>query len=286
MEEMPHMEEAPRRAKAMPHMRGYAAIFRIRFANALQYRAAALAGVATQFAWGFMEILAFAAFYRARPEAFPMEFSQTVSYIWMQQAFLALFMMWFWEGEIAAAITEGSIAYEMVRPVDLYSRWFCQATANRLARAALRCAPILLVAFALPEPFRMALPAGAGRLLLFLLSALLSLGVVVSFSMLMYISLFYTLSPVGVRVIAGALSDFLAGATVPLPFFPEPARAVVELLPFAAMQNMPLRIYSGNIAGAGAAAGIALQVFWLAALVLAGRLLMGRALKRVVAQGG
>ena len=267
-------------------MKKYAAMFRIRFVNALQYRAAALSGMVTQFAWGFMEIFAFAAFYRADPGAFPMEFSQTVSYIWMQQAFLALFMMWFWENDIAAAITEGSIAYEMVRPVDLYSRWFCQASANRLARAALRCAPILTVAFIVPEPYRMTLPPNAEQLFLFLLSAALSFGVVVAFSMLMYISLFYTLSPAGVRIIVAVVSDFLAGATVPLPFFPGPVRAVAELLPFAAMQNMPLRIYSGNIAAADALTGIALQTFWFAVLLFAGRFTMGRALKKVIVQGG
>ncbi|MCL1792896.1 MAG: ABC transporter permease [Oscillospiraceae bacterium] len=267
-------------------MKKYLALFRIRFINALQYRAAALAGMATQFAWGFMEIFAFAAFYRANPAAFPMEFSGTVSYIWMQQAFLALFMMWFWENDIAAAITEGSIAYEMVRPIDLYSRWFCQAAANRLARAMLRCAPILIVAFIVPEPYRMSLPPNVGQLFLFLLSATLSLGVVVSFSMLMYISIFYTLSPMGARIIVAVLSDFFAGATIPLPFFPEPVRAVAELLPFASMQNMPLRIYSGNIAGADAFRGIVLQVFWLVALLLIGRLAMNRALKKVIVQGG
>ncbi|MDR1536575.1 MAG: hypothetical protein LBU32_01010 [Clostridiales bacterium] len=67
-----------------------------------------------------MEILAFEAFYRANPSAFPMEFSQTVSYIWMQQAFLSLFMMWLWDNDITAAITEGGVAYEMARTVDLY----------------------------------------------------------------------------------------------------------------------------------------------------------------------
>ena len=267
-------------------MKKYLAIFRIRFINALQYRAAALGGMATQFAWGFMEIFAFAAFYRANPEAFPMTFPQTVSYIWIQQAFLALFMMWFWENDIAAAITEGAIAYEMVRPVDLYGRWFCQATANRLARAMLRCAPVLLVAFLVPEPYRMSLPPSVGQFLLFLLSAALALGVVVSVSMLMYISLFYTLSPMGVRILTAVLVDFLAGGTVPLPFFPAPIRAVAELLPFAAMQNMPLRIYSGNIAGADAFRGILLQIFWLAALWLTGRFAMSRALKKVVVQGG
>jgi ABC-2 type transport system permease protein len=267
-------------------MKKYWAIFRIRFINALQYRAAALAGMTTQFAWGFMLIFGFAAFYRTNPSAFPMEFSQTVSYIWMQQAFLAFFMMWFWENDIADAIAEGSIAYEMVRPLDLYTRWFCQAVANRLARTLLRCAPILLVAFIVPEPYRMSLPANIEQLLLFLLSTALSLGVVVSFSMLMYISLFYTFSPMGMRLIVAVLSDFLAGGTVPLPFFPAPFRAVAELLPFASMQNMPLRIYSGNIAGADALRGIALQVFWFAALLLLGRFCMSRALKKVIVQGG
>jgi ABC-2 type transport system permease protein len=267
-------------------MSKYVALFRIRFVNALQYRAAAAAGMATQFAWGFMEIFAFAAFYRANPTAFPMEFSQTVSYIWMQQAFLALFMMWFWDNDIANAITSGSISYEMVRPIDLYGRWFCQLTANRLARAMLRCAPILIVAFIVPEPYKMSSPPDVSQLILFLISAILSLGVVVSFSMLMYISLFYTLSPMGVRLIAAVLSDFLAGATIPLPFFPEPIRAVIETLPFAAMQNMPLRIYSGNTGGIDAVQGIAMQIFWLVTLSLIGKLVMSRALKKVIVQGG
>ena len=264
----------------------YFAVFRIRFINALQYRAAALAGVSTQFAWGFMEIFAFSAFYRSNPAAFPMEFSHTVSYIWLQQAFLALFMLWFWENDISESITTGSIAYELVRPVDLYGRWYCQAAANRLARAALRCSPILVIAFILPEPYRMTLPPDPATLLLFLISAAFALCVVVAFSMLIYISLFYTLSSTGVRALLGTLSDFLSGAVVPLPFFPTKILAVVNLLPFAAMQNMPLRIYSGDIAGADAYRGIAFQAAWLAALLLIGRIAIGRALKKVVAQGG
>ena len=267
-------------------MKKYLAMFRIRFSNSLQYRAAALAGISTQFAWGFMELLAFSAFYRANPAAFPMEFSQVVSYIWMQQAFLALFMMWFFESEILSAISTGSIAYELVRPFDLYKRWFCQSAANRLARACLRCSPILIVAFILPPPLGMSFPADPARFFLFLLSTVLSLGVVVAFSMLIYISTFYTLEPRGVRIVAAAAADFLAGAFVPIPFFPEPFRTVAELLPFAAMQNMPLRIYSGNIAGNDAFKGILLQAFWLLALCAAGQVLMKRAVKKVVVQGG
>ena len=46
-------------------MRKYLAFFRLRFSMDLQYRAAAFAGVITQFAWGTMEILMFRAFYQA-----------------------------------------------------------------------------------------------------------------------------------------------------------------------------------------------------------------------------
>jgi ABC-2 type transport system permease protein len=267
-------------------MKAYLSVLRIRFVHMLQYRAAAVAGVATQFAWGFMELLAFSAFYRVNPDAFPMTFQQTVNYIWIQQAFLALFMTWFYEYEILDAVTSGAIAYEMVRPLDLYARWFSQSVGTRAAKCLLRFPLVLGVAFLIPGPLRMTLPPSLAQFLLFVPSAALALGVVVAFSMLVYVSAFYTLSATGVRIIAAVVVDFLAGATVPLPFFPGSLRAVVELLPFASMQNMPLRIYSGNIAGTDALLGIALQAFWLAALVVAGRLWMGRALKKVIVQGG
>ncbi|HHT91290.1 MAG: ABC transporter permease [Limnochordia bacterium] len=267
-------------------MKEYLALFRVRFITSLQYRAAALAGIATQFAWGFMELLAFSAFYKVNPGAFPMEFRQVVTYIWIQQAFLAMFMVWFYENEIFAAIQSGAIAYELVRPVDLYNRWFSSSVANRLAKAVLRSMPILIVAFLVPPPLRMSLPPSGGQFALFFLSTFLALGVVVSFNMLVYISTFYTLSPVGARIIAAMLADFLAGSIIPLPFFPAGFRYVAELLPFAAMQNMPLRIYSGHISGTAALYGIGFQIVWLITLVGLGKFLMKHALRRVVVQGG
>jgi len=267
-------------------MRKYMSIFRIRFIDTLQYRAAALAGLSTQFAWGFMLILSFSAFYRTNPAAFPMEFSQTVSFIWIQQAFLALFAMWMWNDDIADSVMDGGISYEMVRPINLYMRWYCMALARRLARATLRCMPILLVGFFLPYPFRLSFPPSIFQFGLFLLSSILALGVVVAFSMIVYTSLFYTISPLGIRLVVSAMGDFLSGAVVPLPFFPEPFRSIAELLPFSSMLNVPLRIYSGNIAGEEALRSIGLQVFWLVTLVLLGVLLLNRALKKVIVQGG
>ena len=266
-------------------MKEYLALFRIRFINGLQYRAAALAGLSTQFAWGFMEILAFSAFYRANPAAFPMEFSRLVSYIWIQQAFLHLFAPWGNDaGSSIELIISGDIAYDLARPMDIYSRWFVETTANKIARTALRCLPVLLVAFILPASIRMSLPPSPSQALLFAASVPLSLCVVTAYCMLDCISVFYTMSRQ--NPIFAIAADFFAGGYIPLPFFPAPLRKIVELTPFAAMNNMPLRIYSGDITGVAAVRGILLQVFWCAALLLLGKLLMRHALGRVVAQGG
>jgi len=82
------------------------------------------------------------------------------------------------------------------------------------------------------------------------------------------------------------VADFMAGQIVPLPFFPNGFRQVAEFLPFAAMQNMPLRIYSGNITGVSALYGILLQIFWCMTLFAIGKLWMRYTLKKVVVQGG
>jgi len=265
-------------------MMTYLALFRIRFANGLQYRAAAAAGLSTQFAWGFMEILAFSAFYRANAAAFPMQFPHLVSYIWIQQAFLAILMPWGGAREAVESIVNGQVAYDLARPLDLYDRWFLETAADRISRATLRCVPVLFFAFILPQPFRIALPPSFLQLCLFLLSLVLGLCVVTAFCQIDSISTFYTMSRY--NVLFSIVAEFLAGGSIPLPFFPDPVRRIIELTPFGAMQNMPLRIYSGDIAGADAARGIALQVFWFAVLVVAGKRIMRTALQRVVSQGG
>lgn len=240
----------------------------------------------TQFAWGTMEILMFRAFYRTDASAFPMSFQATVSYVWMQQAFLALFMAWMMENEIFSAIIDGNIAYELCRPVNIYRMWFARSLANRFAKALLRCFPILIVSLFLPAPYKLMLPAGPGAFLLFILTLFLGTGVTVSFCMLIYMVSFFTVSPLGIRMVAVSGVEFLSGAVIPLPFFPDGIRHFLELLPFASMQNVPLRIYSGDLAGNAMWHAVFLQLFWLIALTLLGELLNMLAMKQVTVQGG
>ena len=201
-------------------MKKYLSFFRLRFLMGLQYRAAAAAGVLTQFAWGFMEIMMYRAFYHADAAAFPMSFEATASYIWLQQAFLAVFAAWMLESEIFDAIKNGGLAYELCRPIRIYNMWFARSAANRLSRAALRCMPILLAAAFVPRPYGLSLPASPMHFFLFLITLCTGLAVTVSFSMLIYMLTFFTISPQGVQILFTSCVEFLAGAIVPIPFFP------------------------------------------------------------------
>jgi ABC-type uncharacterized transport system, permease component len=252
----------------------------------LQYRTAALAGIATQFVWGFMEIKLFHAFKSSDPAAFPMEFGQLASYIWMQQAFLALFMTWFMENEIFDSIMDGNICYELCRPIDIYNMWFARSVANRTSRALLRCFPILACAFFMPEPYRLMMIPGWKTFLLFCLSMPLALCVTVSVCMIIYMLSFFTVSPQGLRIIFAMTAEIFQGIVIPLPFFPPRIRQIFELLPFASMENVPLRIYSGNIIGNEAVKAIFLQLFWSVVLIIIGKLICRSAMKKVTLQGG
>lgn len=267
-------------------MKQYLSFFRIRFVAGLQYRAAAWAGISTQFFWGVMNILMYRAFYRSGQNAFPMTFEQLTSYIWLQQSFLAMFMTWFYDNEIFAHITSGSIAYELCRPCDLYLMWYIKNMTIRLSRVVLRCVPLLIFALLLPKPYGISLPVSGGAALMFVVAMLLGFLVMVAFTMLVYISAFFTISPMGIRILVTSVLEFLCGAVIPIPFFPQWLQTIMYALPFGSMQNTPFLIYVGQLTAMDGLRAIGLQAFWLVALVLAGRLMMRSALKKVVVQGG
>jgi ABC-2 type transport system permease protein len=267
-------------------MNVYYSVLKLRLLNGLQYRSAALAGVATQFFWGFMYIMIFEAFYEHALHDPPMTLKEVIIYIWLQQSFLAFIMLWFRDNELFELITSGNIAYELCRPCDLYGFWYSKLLAQRLSSALLRCFPIILVAFLMPEPYRMILPPDWATGLLFLLSLLLGLLLLVTISLFIYISVFITMSPVGSLLVFGVIGEFLSGLIIPIPLMPEWLQKIVYLFPFRLTADFPFRVYSGHIPQDEAMLGILQQCIWLLVLIWLGKLAMNKVLNRVVVQGG
>ena len=267
-------------------MKKYWSFFKMRLMAGLQYRAAALAGMSTQFVWGIMEILLYRAFWLDSPEKFPMGMDALSSYIWLQQAFLTLFAMWNWEGDIVESVKTGTVAYELLRPTDIYSMWMARSVANRLGRASLRMVPVIAVGILIPAPYGLRLHISPAVFGLFLLSTALMVLVVCAYALLVYSLTFYLTDPNGIMVVSVAAADLLGGSIVPLPFMPDGFRRFAELTPFASMQNVPLRIFIGNITLPEIPGAMGLQLFWVVALILAGYLLTRNGLRRAVILGG
>ena len=269
----------------------YLGIFKIRLVAGMQYRAAAWAGVATQFFWGAIQLIVFHAFYESAGmnnagAAAPMSFGQLADFVWMRQAFLALVMLWSMDNELLELIASANVAYELSRPLSLYTLWFSRILAFRIARTLLRCIPIFIVAFLLPGSWGFHLPGDLQALILFIPSLVLAALLVTALSMIVCLLTFISLSPGGARLFIGAAAEFLMGAAIPIPFMPPLLQRICFVLPFRYMADFPFRVYSGSIIGTEALIGLGIQIFWLLALIGLGFWGFSAALKRMVIQGG
>jgi ABC-2 type transport system permease protein len=267
-------------------MSAYLSVFRIRFITGLQYRADAVAGIATQLFFGFIFFMVYVAFYRSSAVEPPMSLSQVAAYVWLQQAFFYLIAFFYRDQDIFQLITSGNIAYELCRPFDLYRFWYTKMLASRISSTLLRCLPLLCVVFVLPEPYRLPAPASLAHFLWFAAALLLSMLLVIAISMLAHISVFWTLSPTGSLLMIGIAGDFFAGRIIAVPLMPEWLQQIVNWLPFRWTSDFPFRIYSGHLSTEEAAWGLMIQLIWLVLLAGGGHWLLKRALRRVVVQGG
>lgn len=271
-------------------LRPYRAILSARFRMLLQYRAAALAGLWTQIFFGLVLLMIYEAFYRSTTMRQPMMFAEVVSYVWLGQALLAM-LPWNVDSEIRAMVRGGGVAYELCRPVDLYALWYARALALRTAPTVLRAVPMCVFAsvilpliglreWALVSPPSTAAAAAFGATLV----CTLLLGC--ALTTLMNVSLLWTVGGDGAVVLVTSLTTFLSGMIVPLPLFPEWAQPIVQSLPFAGLVDLPFRVFTGHIPAGAVASVLVRQIVWTIALVLFGRWLLSRGMRRVVVQGG
>ena len=119
-------------------------------------------------------------------------------------------------------------------------------------------------------------------------AASVPLAVVVSFGirMLVTASAFWLLDDAGVRNLQVICAMFLSGLVVPLVLFPGWSRDLAMALPWAAFLQVPADIWLGQRTGAAAWRGLAFQAAWAVALLGACGLVLRRARRKVVVQGG
>lgn len=274
----------------MPAARPYLAAFRARFQLMLQYRAAALAGFATQLWWGAIRILVFAAFYGVNAAAAPIGLTDAVTYVWLGQALLAL-QPWAADPEIGQAVRSGGVGYDRLRPLDAYGYWYARTVGWMLARALPRAVLMMLAAgIVLPlvglGDWAWRPPSGVAAALLFIPAFVLMTMLGAAVLMLANIIVAASLNERGVNAVLTPLVIVLSGSLLPLNFYPDAWRPFLHVQPLAGLVDIPFRIYFADLSGDAALQGLALQAGWSVVLIVVGRLAMERMMRRLEMQGG
>ena len=282
-------------------MKAYFTYFKLKFISGLQYRSAAWAGIATQFFFGFVYIMVYIAFYESGGKDIPMTLSQTITYLWLNQALLALVNQFTRDEELFKMVKEGTISYELARPKNLYFMWYFKILGQKLSGVALRFLPLIIVTSLLPYPYGLGLPVSCISFIVFLLLPvpideinfiffLLSLTIgsllVTSLTVLYPIVALTKKKKKGIVNLIITTADILSGVVVPIPFFPLFLQKISRVLPFQYISDLPFRIYVGNIHINSCIIPILIQITWLILLIILGNVLMKKSLKRVVVQGG
>lgn len=263
-------------------MRAFVSMARTALRQQMQYRAAALAGVATQVVFAWIYIMVYQAFYREGAGA-DLTLKQAISYVWIAQG---TYRMMPWSGlrPIEEMMRDGRIAFELTRPRDLYGMWMGRAMALRTAPLLINLPIVLAVGLIMPRDMRLVmelrlLPLGA-------LSLLMGMLLSSAMTVLLTGTYFWTVSGQGINRIVPMVGSLLAGNILPLGFFPEGVRAFLRALPFAGMLDAPLRILVGAATAGEAVQLIALQAVWLVALGLLGRQVVRAGTEKLRIQGG
>ena len=167
--------------------------------------------------------------------------------------------------------------------MDLYNLWLTRALAFRTAPTLLRAAPVLTLALIF---FGMGPPDSVAAGVAFCFSMIGAVLISCAFTTLLNITLMWTVSGQGVAGLSAAAVTILTGMIVPIPFFPDWAQTIINVLPFRGIADTPYRLYLGHISPSDAFWHLGHQLIWTIALILIGRWLLARGVRRLVMQGG
>ncbi len=265
----------------------YLAYFKIKFLNEIQYKIAAIAGIITQFAWAGMYIMLYSTFLKNGTSG-DYTISQMSTYIWLQQAFYMMFNMWSVDKEILEQCKTGDIAMELVRPIDIYSIWHAKTLGRKSALVTLRAIPIILLC-TLPVfgEYGLSWPVSITAFIFFMITLILSVTIIMSYVMLMYVCVMKTVSDKGIRVAFQMLIEACSGSLIPIAFMPDIVIKILKFTPFYYMQNASFNIYNGYITNIKEMIEIiCIQFLWLIILTAIGKKLTRKQLRKIVVQGG
>lgn len=211
-----------------------------------------------------------------------MTFNQTFLYLALAISIFCLFKTWT-EWNMSYEVIEGTIVIHLTKPLDLQFLYMCQALGYVLCNFIAITLPALFIIIFIFQPGVITV----SNLMLFLLPMVLAFFISFNIDYIIGLTSFYTESIWGIGIMKDTFVLLLSGAIIPIIFFPETLRKIVEFLPFQAIYHIPLTILiSKDLSMYEYLRFLGIQSFWAMALFALNRFYYSKAIKVITVSGG
>ena len=255
---------------------------RIGFQNMLAFRLRYWTGIVTYFINVSVYYFIWKAVFAAAPDYGGFDFAQMMTYVAVGWIIRSMYFNNV-DVELAEDIMEGKITVAMLRPVSVQASFIARAAGEsgfRLLMLSLPTACVLSLLF----PVRP--PASAWTAAAFAASACGSVLLVAALNFIVGTFAITLHSILGLLRAKFWMQELLSGLLVPVSLFPSPFREMMGWLPFQHIGYTPMMIYLGKLPAETAARALAIQFFWVLALLWFGHWLWERMSRRITIHGG
>lgn len=270
------------RASLRALARTYGEFIRVGFVNTLAYRLRYYTGIVTYFIYVSVYYFIWKAIYAHSLSIEGFDFEHILTYVgvgWIIRSFYYNNI----DQELAAQVMEGKLAMDLIKPVNTQLMYIARALGESTFRLGMLTVPTALV-LALVYPLRG--PAGARNLAAFLASVSLSFFIVAGINFSIGTFAIRLKSILGLLRAKYFLLELFSGLLLPISFFPHVFQKALAVLPFEYISYVPVLIYLGKLQGMEVVKALAIQAFWVAALVALGDGLWRWSTRRITIQGG
>lgn len=252
------------------------------FRRHLTYRAAAIAGLITNFGFGWLRASVLLALYNGRSAVEGITVSGLYTYVALTQAVMTYLAFFGW-ADLMNSVYSGEVGSDLLKPMNYFRYWLAQDAGRALVAFLLR-GVLIMILFSLVFP--MIYPDSVIQWLALAAALILSWLVSFSYRFLINLAAFWTPNAKGVGRFGYVISWFFSGFLMPLRLFPEWVQTIANWTPFPHMLNTVVEIYIGTLQGTAVWQALILQAAWAVGLAIIGQLLLKTAVRRLVILGG
>ncbi|MCR5805809.1 MAG: ABC-2 family transporter protein [Oscillospiraceae bacterium] len=211
-----------------------------------------------------------------------MTFHDTLIYLVLATAlfnFMEMYQVW----EMGRAIQSGKIVLDLIKPMEYRNYLFWSYSGTFVIQFFATFLPTFIaVTLVTNGSIHLGL-----NLVYFVVSVVMAITINYSIDFLVGTICLYTESIWGINIMKQVIVLLLSGATIPLAFFPENFRMVINFLPFQSIYNAPLTILLKADADISEVLPIlGTQLLWAVVMFIISELFWKVSLKKITVNGG